>query len=331
MMNRRSLLAAIAFVSIFAAFACGGDGDDASKTPTVPTVNATTELTQSAINTQESGGSETPTRVPGPATQPTKASGDIILATTTSTQDSGLLDVLVPLFEDQYDYKVKTIAVGSGQALELGAKGEADVLLAHSPKAEEDFMAAGNGESREAVMHNDFIIVGPSSDPSSVKAAKTTNDAMTAIATGKAHFISRGDDSGTNTKELSLWSAAEIEPADQGWYKQTGQGMGATLNIASEQQGYTLADRGTFLAQQDNLDLVLLVEGDKALFNNYHVIVVNPDVHDKVNARAARDFAAFIVSAATQDLIRSFGLDTYGEPLFVPDAFVQGTTPSPTP
>jgi tungstate transport system substrate-binding protein len=255
---------------------------------------------------------------------------ELILATTTSTQDSGLLDVLIPMFEDQYDYKVKTIAIGSGQALEMGARGEADVLLAHSPKAEEDFMAAGNGESREAVMHNDFIIVGPEDDPAGIADAASAAEAMALIAEAEAPFISRGDESGTHSKELSLWAAAEIEPAGS-WYQESGQGMGATLNIAAEQQGYTLADRGTFLAQEANLDLVLLVEGDSALFNNYHVIVVNPDVHDKVNAKPARDFAAFIVSASTQEVIRNFGVDTYGEPLFVPDAFVQGATPTATP
>ena len=255
---------------------------------------------------------------------------ELILATTTSTQDSGLLDVLVPMFEDEYGYKVKTIAVGSGLALEMGAKGEADVILAHSPKAEEEFMAAGNGESREAVMHNDFIIVGPADDPAGIADAESAAAAMALIAEAEAPFISRGDESGTHSKELSLWAAAEIEPAGS-WYQESGQVMGATLNIAAEQQGYTLADRGTFLAQEDNLDLVLLVEGDRALFNNYHVIVVNSDVHDKVNAEAARDFASFIVSASTQDVIQNFGVETYGEPLFVPDAFVQGAPPSVSP
>jgi tungstate transport system substrate-binding protein len=256
---------------------------------------------------------------------------ELILATTTSTQDSGLLDVLVPMFEDQYDYKVKTIAVGSGQALELGAKGEADVILAHSPKAEEDFMAAGNGESREAVMYNDFVIVGPVDDPAGIADAKTAAEAMALIAEAEAPFISRGDESGTHSKELSLWAAAGIEPVGNNWYQQTGQSMGATLNVASEKRGYTLTDRGTFLAQKEHLDLVVLSEGDKALFNNYHVIVVNPDVHDKVNAKAARDFASFILSAETQDVIRNFGVDTYGEPLFIPDAAVQRATPTATP
>ncbi len=256
---------------------------------------------------------------------------ELILATTTSTQDSGLLDVLVPMFEDEYGYKVKTIAVGSGLALEMGAKGEADVILAHSPKAEEEFMAAGNGESREAVMHNDFIIVGPADDPAGIAGAESAAEAMALIAEAEAPFVSRGDESGTHSKELSLWAAAGIEPGGRTWYQETGQGMGATLNVTSEKQGYTLTDRGTFLAQTDNLDLVVAVEGDKALFNNYHVIVVNPDAHDKVNAKAARDFAAFIVSAATQDVIRSFGVEKYGEPLFVPDAFVQGATPAASP
>jgi len=256
---------------------------------------------------------------------------ELILATTTSTQDSGLLDVLVPMFEDQYDYKVKTIAVGSGQALELGAKGEADVILAHSPKAEEDFMAAGNGESREAVMHNDFIIVGPTDDPAGIAYAGSAAEAMALIAEAEAPFISRGDESGTHSKELSLWAAAELEPTGNGWYQETGQSMGATLNVASEKQGYTLTDRGTFLAQKEHLNLVVLSEGDKALFNNYHLIVVNPDAHDKVNAEAARDFASFILSAETQDVIRNFGVDTYGEPLFIPDAVARGAIPSASP
>ena len=162
---------------------------------------------------------------------------ELILATTTSTQDSGLLDVLIPMFEDQYDYKVKTIAVGSGQALEMGARGEADVILAHSPKPEEEFMAAGNGESREPVMHNDFIIVGPEDDPAGIANAESAAEAMALIAESGARFLSRGDESGTHSKELSLWAASEIDPAGQGWYEETGQGMGATLNIASEKQG----------------------------------------------------------------------------------------------
>jgi len=256
---------------------------------------------------------------------------ELILATTTSTQDSGLLDVLVPMFEDEFGYSVKTIAVGSGQALRMGEEGEADVVLAHSPKAEEEFMAAGNGESRQIVMHNDFIIVGPADDPAGVGGAADAAAALALIADSGEAFISRGDESGTHNKELSLWEKAGIDPAGEGWYQETGQGMGATLGIASEKQGYTLSDRGTYLAQKDDHDLDLLREGDAALFNVYHVIVVNPEKHSKVNVEAARDFAAFITSAATQAVIRDFGVEDYGEPLFVPEALVEGATPTPNP
>jgi tungstate transport system substrate-binding protein len=256
---------------------------------------------------------------------------ELILATTTSTQDSGLLDVLVPMFEDEYGYSVKTIAVGSGAALKLGEEGEADVILAHSPKAEEEFMAAGNGESRAIVMHNDFVLVGPADDPAGVADAEDTAGALAFIAEAGATFVSRGDESGTHTKELGLWEKAGINPAREGWYQESGQGMGATLGIANEKRGYTLSDRGTYLAQKANYDLDLLLEGDSALFNVYHVIVVNPAKHSKVNAQAARDFAAFIVAASTQAVIRDFGTDEYGEPLFVPEALVEAgsTTPSP--
>jgi tungstate transport system substrate-binding protein len=247
---------------------------------------------------------------------------ELILATTTSTQDSGLLDVLIPLFEDQYDYSVKTIAVGSGQAIAMGENGEADVILAHSPKAEEDFMAAGHGESREVVMHNDFVIVGPADDPAAVADAADATGAFAAIAESEEVFASRGDESGTHTKELSLWEKAGIEPSGS-WYQETGQGMGATLTITDEKRGYTLTDRGTFLAQRDSLDLEILFEGDAALFNQYHVMVVDPEVHTEVNAEGARAFSEFITSAATQAVIATFGVDTYGEPLFIPDAVVQ--------
>jgi len=253
---------------------------------------------------------------------------ELILATTTSTQDSGLLDVLVPMFEDEYGYTVKTVAVGSGQALRMGEEGEADVVLAHSPKAEEEFMAAGNGESREIVMHNDFIIVGPANDPAGIADAPDAAGALALIAEKGEAFISRGDESGTHTKELSLWEKAGIDPAGESWYQESGQGMGATLGVANEKQGYTLSDRGTYLAQKSNYDLDLLLEGDSALFNVYHVIVVSPDKHSKVNARAARDFAAFITSAATQAVIRTFGVDKYGEPLFIPEALVEGAAPT---
>ena len=257
---------------------------------------------------------------------------ELILATTTSTQDSGLLDELIPVFEGDNDYQVKTIAVGSGEALRLGSEGEADVLLVHSPAAEEDFMEAGNGESRELVMHNDFVIVGPEDDPAGIADAESAADALAKIAAAEAVFISRGDESGTNTKELTIWKDAGIEPAGESWYSETGQGMGATLNVTTERQGYTLTDRGTWLAQQANLDLALLYEGDPKLNNIYHVIVVNPEKFDEVNADGARDFSAFMIAAATQEMIGEFGVEEYGEPLFFPDAAVVGeTTPAPSP
>ena len=256
-------------------------------------------------------------------------SDELILATTTSTQDSGLLDVLIPQFEKEHDYKVKTIAVGSGEALRLAGEGEADVVLAHSPKAEEDFMAAGNGESRLVVMHNDFIIVGPVDDPAGIKGATNAGDAFKKIATAEALFLSRGDQSGTNTKELSLWTSAGIQPSGT-WYQETGQGMGATLNVASDKQGYTLSDRGTYLAQKANLDLELLVEGDKALFNQYHVIVVDPKKHSNVNAEGARAFASFITSPTVQATIAQFGVKQYGQALFISDAGKEAAGATPT-
>lgn len=256
--------------------------------------------------------------------------GELILATTTSTQDTGLLDVLVPMFEKEYGYHVKTIAVGSGQALRMGEEGEADVILAHSPEAEEEFMAAGHGAERRPVMHNDFVIVGPPQDPAEVRSAGSAKDAMARIAASGSRFVSRGDQSGTHTRELSLWRATGIDPAGKPWYVETGQGMGATLNVANDMRGYTLSDRGTYLAQRGNLDLAALSQGDAALQNVYHVIVLDPRKHPSVNVKAARDFADFITSAQVQGVIGSFGVERFGEPLFVPDA-VPTAVPSPSP
>ena len=256
-------------------------------------------------------------------------SNELILATTTSTQDSGLLDVLIPAFEDEAGYKVKTIAVGSGQAIKLGEEGEADVILAHSPKAEEEFVTAGFGIERQPVMHNDFVIVGPADDPAGISGSKKASDAFAALAEAEEAFISRGDESGTHTKELGLWKNGGVDPAGASWYQETGQGMGATLNVANEKRGYTLSDRGTFLSQKDNLDLAILVEGDVALFNPYTVVVVNPDKHSEVNVEGARAFARFLISSQGQELIRTFGVEGFGEPLFAPDAFVDAT-PAPS-
>jgi len=248
------------------------------------------------------------------------ANKTIILATTTSTQDTGLLDDLIPIFEKQTGYFVKTIAVGSGQAMAMGARGEADVLLVHSPAAEKTFMADGNGINRQLVMHNDFIIVGPASDPAKIKSAKTVADAMKLIANSGSLFVSRGDNSGTDAKEKGLWKIAAITPDGQKWYQQTGLGMGQTLNVAAEKNGYTITDRGTYLSMKKNLNLVILSEGDKNLLNVYHVIEVNPAKFPKVNAAGAKAFAGFMVSKKTQAIIKKFGISKYGSPLFFPDA-----------
>ncbi|MDD4240120.1 MAG: substrate-binding domain-containing protein [Smithellaceae bacterium] len=245
---------------------------------------------------------------------------NIILATTTSTQDSGLLDVLIPIFEKETGYFVKTIAVGSGQAMAMGQKGEADVLLVHSPDAEKKFMEAGNGVNRRLVMHNDFIIVGPSADPAKIKGLKSSAEALKTIAKAGALFSSRGDNSGTHAKEKALWKQTGITPAGQKWYQETGLGMGQTLNVASEKKGYTLADRGTYLALKKNLGLDVLVEGDAALLNIYHVIEINGTKWPKVNAAGGRAFADFMVSKKTQGIIKTFGVDKFGSPLFFPDA-----------
>jgi len=244
----------------------------------------------------------------------------IILATTTSTQDSGLLDVLLPIFEKKTGYFVKTIAVGSGQAMAMGQKGEADVLLVHSPSAEKKFMADGYGVNRRLVMHNDYIVVGPSEDPAKMKGLKSSQEAFKKIASAKALFLSRGDNSGTNSKEKEIWKAAGINPEAEKWYQQTGLGMGQTLNVAAEKKGYTLADRGTYLALKKNLNLDILVEGDAILLNIYHVIEVNPAKWPKVNAAGAKAFSDFMVSSETQGVVKTFGVDKFGSPLFFPDA-----------
>jgi tungstate transport system substrate-binding protein len=248
------------------------------------------------------------------------AQKNLILATTTSTQDSGLLDVLIPLFEKKTGYFVKTIAVGSGQAMAMGQRGEADVLLVHSSDAEKKFIAEGSGVNRLIVMHNDFIVVGPAADPAAIKAAKSTVEAFKKIAAAGALFLSRGDNSGTHSKEKGIWKAAGINPEGQKWRQETGLGMGQTLNVAAEKKGYTLADRGTWLSLQQKLGLPILKEGDPILLNVYHVIRVNPAKWPKVNAAGAKAFSGFMVSAETQAIIKTFGVEKYGGALFFPDA-----------
>ena len=246
--------------------------------------------------------------------------GEVILATTTSTQDSGLLDALIPAFEKESGYSVKTIAVGSGQALALGEGAEADVLLVHSPDAEEEFMAAGHGSERRPVMHNEFVIVGPEGDPAAIAGVGSAEEAFARVAAARSKFFSRGDESGTHAREKKLWEKAALAPFDEPWYEETGQGMAQTLFIADEKDGYTLTDRGTYLSLRERLRLVELFEGDPALRNVYHVILVNPEKSDKINVEGARAFADFITSTRGQEIIRTFGVDAYGEPLFVPDA-----------
>jgi len=244
----------------------------------------------------------------------------IILSTTTSTQDSGLLDVLIPIFEKQTGYFVKTIAVGSGQAMAMGQKGEADVLLVHSPAAEKKFVAEGYGINRRIIMHNDFVIVGSPTDSAKIKGIKMASEAFKKIASAQALFLSRSDKSGTHVKEMDIWKAAGIKPEGEKWYQQTGLGMGQTLNVAAEKKGYTLADRGTYLALKKNLGLDILVEGDGILLNVYHVIEVNPAKWPKVNVPGGKAFADFMVSNETQGIIKTFGVDKFGSPLFFPDA-----------
>ncbi|MBJ6749764.1 substrate-binding domain-containing protein [Geomonas anaerohicana] len=247
---------------------------------------------------------------------------NLILATTTSTQDSGLLDVLIPIFEKQTGYFVKTISVGSGQAMKMGEKGEADVLLVHSPDAEKKFMADGFGVNRKLVMHNDFIVLGPANDPARIRGAMTAADAIKAIARANALWLSRGDNSGTHAKEKGLFKAAGINPEGQKWFQQTGLGMGETLNVAAEKKGYLLADRGTYLAlnKKAHLGLNIMVQGEPKLLNIYHVIEVNPAKWPKVNNAGARAFADFMVSKKTQEIISTFGKKEFGSPLFFPDA-----------
>jgi tungstate transport system substrate-binding protein len=245
---------------------------------------------------------------------------NIILATTTSTQDTGLLDVLIPAFEKKTGYNVKTIAVGSGQAMALGEKGEADVLLVHSPEAEQKFMAEKHGTVRRLVMHNDFILLGPDSDPAKVKGTKSAAEVFKKIAGADALFISRGDNSGTHSKEKSIWKTANVKYQGEKWYQETGLGMGQSLNVASEKKAYILADRGTYLALKKNLALAILAEDDAALLNIYHVIEVNPEKSPKINNSGAKLFADFMVSKETQATIKTFGIDKFGSPLFFPDA-----------
>jgi len=297
---KKSFIATI-FILSFLVAACGSP-----VTPAATNASAT-DLPATALPTDE-----TPAALP--------ANPNFILATTSSTQDSGLLDVLVPMFEKQTGFKVKTVAVGSGEAMKMGEQGNADVLLVHAPSSEVAFMEAGSGRDRFLVMHNDFIIVGPAADPAGIKGMTSAVDAFKVIYNTGEPFITRGDDSGTHKKELALWKFAALDPADQAWYIETGQGMGATLTIASEKGAYTLTDRATYLANKDKLQLEILVEKDNSLLNVYHVITVDPAKWPKVNYDGAIAFLKFMTEPATQEVIGQFGMENFGQPLFYPDA-----------
>ncbi|MGB7875440.1 MAG: substrate-binding domain-containing protein [Anaerolineales bacterium] len=274
-------------------------------------------LALGACQSQTEAGQATTEPVSPPETP---ANPTLILATTTSTQDSGLLDELVPMFQEQSGYTVQTVAVGTGAALAMAEDGNADVLLVHAPASEKALMEAGWGKDRFLVMHNDFVIVGPADDPAAIQGTPTAVEAFQKIADAGAEFITRGDDSGTNKMEFSLWGQTAADPNGQAWYTDSGQGMGATLTITSEKQAYTLTDRATYLANKENLELEILVEGDAALLNVYHVMTVNPEKWPKSNYAGALAFANFMTNADTQALIAEFGVDKFGQPLFFPDA-----------
>ena len=243
----------------------------------------------------------------------------VIVSTTTSTQDSGLLDVLVPMFERKNGYTVKTISVGTGQALALAARGEADVTLAHAPALERKYVEDGKMQNRRLVMYNDFIIIGPEADPAGIKGEKSAAAALKRIAEKGARFVSRGDKSGTHILELALWKQAAVTPAAP-WYIESGQGMGATLGIADDRGAYTLTDRATALAFAKRVQLKTMVEGDKPLLNIYSVMEVNPANGPRVNAAAGKAFADFMLAPETQAVVKTFGIDKYGQALFVPIA-----------
>jgi len=251
--------------------------------------------------------------------QAVQPKGEIILATTTSTQDSGLLDELLPMFKEQTGYTVKTIAVGTGQALEMGTRGDADVLLVHAPTSEQPLVDNADVINYQLVMHNDYILLGPAADPALVKGTTGIVDAFKNVANRRAIFVSRGDDSGTDKAEKALWVQTGISPKGQTWYQETGQGMGASLTIANEKQAYILSDRGTYLAQSKNINLVIVSEGDASLMNIYHVMQVNPEKFENIKADGAKAFVEFMIDKDTQAVIKDFGVKEFGQPLFFPD------------
>ena len=314
----RRLIALAALVALLTLTACGAaqpaaSASQATAAPAAPQATAAPAATQA----------------PQATAAPAAERQVLRLATTTSTADSGLLDAILPDFEQKYSAKVEVVAVGTGQALKLGQNGDADVVLVHARKSEDAFVQAGDGINRRDVMHNDFIILGPTDDPAGIKGMATAKDAFKAIAAKQATFAARGDNSGTSAKELGIWATTGMTPtADLGWYKSLGQGMGETLTTANEQKAYTLSDRGTYLSMRDKLpSLAILVGGtsidenpDKSLLNPYGVIPVNPAKHPGVKAELAEQFATWITSKETQAMIAAYGKDKFDQPLFYPDA-----------
>jgi len=303
-----ALLAAL--LASIGSIACGdGGGSQETATPQPATTGTPKAAT---TGTPQAAAMGTPVVRSGPK--------EIILATTTSTEDSGLLDVLVPEFEKDSGYNLKVIAVGSGQALAMGERGDADVLLVHAPSSEKKLVDSSAAINRRLVMHNDFIILGPDKDPAGIKGMSSSVDALKKVFDTGSSFISRGDDSGTDKLEKSLWKKAELDPKGKSWYEESGQGMGATLQIANQRDAYIICDRATYLAQGAGLSLTLLVEGDPVLLNVYSVMQVNPDEFDLVNGPGGKAFADFMVSDKAQQMIDAFVDKKSGKPLFTPDA-----------
>ncbi|MHB1355579.1 MAG: ABC transporter substrate-binding protein [Anaerolineae bacterium] len=330
-MFKRNVSFLFALVLLVSLAAC-----TATQTPQAtiaPTIAATAPTSAPTIAPTKAP-TTAPTTAPtiAPTAEPTKAAtaaptvalpprvvGRLLLATTTSTQDSGLLDYLLPMFTQGTGIQVDVVAVGSGQAMKIGEAGDADVLLVHSPAAEKTFMEAGNGTRREDVMYNDFVIIGPADDPAAIK-GMTAVDAFKKLAETQTVFLSRSDASGTNAKELSIWKTAAITPTGN-WYLKTGLGMGDILTMAQEKQVYTISDRATYLTRvKKGLDLPILVEGEKALFNPYGVIAVKPEKSPLIQADLAIKFIDWIISVELQAQIAEFGKVDYGQTLFYPSS-----------
>lgn len=248
---------------------------------------------------------------------PAIAEEHLKMSTTTSTDNSGLLGALLPPFEEAFNVKVDVIAVGTGKALELGKNGDVDVVFVHARPAEDLFVEEGSGVNRRDVMYNDFVLVGPASDPAGIKEAKSAAEALTKIADAQAEFISRGDNSGTHQKELIIWQEAGVTPEGD-WYQEAGQGMGAVLTIANDKQAYTIADRGTYLAYTGKVELEILFEGDEILYNPYGIIAVNPAKYPHVKYPMAMALIGWVTSPEGQKIIKEFGVEQFGQPLFYP-------------